>query len=330
MKYAKKFIADYNLKHFVSVVGYRCRKNVRPFPPILQIQTSNSCNSSCQMCPNTRNKNRPKELMEDEVFQRIILEVEREARKKTLILLYLQNEPLTDSRLWEKVRFVQDHNNGNLSVGILTNGSLLTKDTLEKVIQSRIDFISISLDAYSKQTYEKIRTGLDFNTVQKNLEELLQSKFDNTHVAVEYVLQKSNVSEFEAFKRYWSSRVGAVMVNHLSNRSGQLPDYEELSANRSRFGVWDRFQYGMVRHLVTICPKPYVAFHITSNGDVLLCTEDYARKMIVGNIKTASIKEIWNSEKYNKLRKQIGQKQYKNIDLCKDCSLWRQRVLHWF
>ena len=132
MNYAKKFVFNHDLKHILSVISYRLKKQVKPFPSIIHIQTINWCNASCKMCPNSQNKNRFVEIMPDDLFEKIVLEIEREAKSYTMVLLYLQNEPLTDDFFLKRMQFFKNHKNKHMSIGFLTNGSLLNDNIISK------------------------------------------------------------------------------------------------------------------------------------------------------------------------------------------------------
>ena len=46
--------------------------------------------------------------------------------------------------------------------------------------------------------------------------------------------------------------------------------------------------------------------------------------MILGNINISTIEEIWNSETYNKIRKQLYYKNYEKVPTCRSCSIWNE------
>ena len=55
------------------------------------------------------------------------------------------------------------------NVGIITNGSLLDKAKRKALLETNIDAVDISVDAFSKEVYEKIRQGLDFKKLIENV-----------------------------------------------------------------------------------------------------------------------------------------------------------------
>ncbi len=52
---------------------------------------------------------------------------------------------------------------------------------------------------------------------------------------------------------------------------------------------------------------------------------DWRREVILGNVKTKNVYEIWNGEKYDKIRKMVNDKiESSHNFICKRCdqSLW--------
>ena len=53
------------------------------------------------------------------------------------------------------------------------------------------------------------------------------------------------------------------------------------------------------------CYYPSYKFFLDYNGDVLMCSHDWGKKNILGNLKKQNFIDIWTSEKSNKARKKL-------------------------
>jgi radical SAM protein with 4Fe4S-binding SPASM domain len=71
------------------------------------------------------------------------------------------------------------------------------------------------------------------------------------------------------------------------------------------------------------CHMPFYEMSILFNGDVLICSEVWNRATVLGNVATQSLKEIWNSERANKIRRLLLKKKFDKLDSCRGCSLAR-------
>jgi len=323
IKYATRFISSYYNRHLKRVWSYKFRKKSSDFPSVIQIQTINDCNGSCSMCPNSQIKNKNIESISNDLFQKIISEIINESKSTPLVLLYLQNEPLMDENIFKKIQIINNISSRRIHIGFLTNGSLLSDEKIKKLEEHKELFVSVSIDALSKVTYDKIRGNLNFDEVQNNLKKLLNSNFNKNNIAIEFTVQKNNIHEYKNFKKFWRKKTGGLLVNYLTNRSGDLDNYEELYSPKNNYQLTERIKINIMKRMLGFCPLPFTSFNILSNGDVIVCREDWTKKIVLGNVKKSSIKDIWNNEKYNEIRQKISNKKYNEIDLCKNCSRWK-------
>jgi len=68
------------------------------------------------------------------------------------------------------------------------------------------------------------------------------------------------------------------------------------------------------------CHLPFREVSIYYNGNVPICCMDYKEKFIIGNIHEKNLKEIWDSEKFNAVRKVLYYGLREKIDPCKRCN----------
>jgi radical SAM protein with 4Fe4S-binding SPASM domain len=67
------------------------------------------------------------------------------------------------------------------------------------------------------------------------------------------------------------------------------------------------------------CPALVDVFVIRYNGDIGPCCCDYDRGVVLGNIKDNSIREIWNNEKFKRMRAELAQG-IRTEKICKNCN----------
>jgi len=89
---------------------------------------------------------------------------------------------------------------------------------------------------------------------------------------------------------------------HLVNRGGLLP-------NLGKDGL----------HLHP-CHLPSHMLSVTVDGRVLSCFEDFNENLILGDLKTHSLNEIWNSSVYTDFRKQLKLGLRHNFKTCNGCN----------
>ena len=57
-------------------------------------------------------------------------------------------------------------------------------------------------------------------------------------------------------------------------------------------------------HWTEFCQFPWSSMTIKSNGEVVMCAEDYNNEIVLGDAKKESLYNIWNGGRYYKFRKQ--------------------------
>jgi hypothetical protein len=44
---------------------------------------------------------------------------------------------------------------------------------------------------------------------------------------------------------------------------------------------------------------------------------------VLGNVRQATIAELWNGERMREVRRLVSQRRYTEVAACRDCSLWK-------
>jgi MoaA/NifB/PqqE/SkfB family radical SAM enzyme len=288
-----------------------------------QIQTQSYCNSSCIMCPySDTSKILPQGKMSWELFCRIIDDIISVSSIKHVVLM-LQNEPLLDEKLPDKIRYVKKKNS-NINISISTNGFYLTKKFLELLVDAGLNFLIFSINGFRKETFEKVEMGIDYETVFSNLYYLIENKPSSLNVTVKCMIVNNNVLElglpdhFSDLPKLLKEKNIGLDIGPISNRAGALKNYKELIVLANRQSSRNKI----------LCDDIFNSLNILYSGDVIGCCADWMRKSILGNLQKQTIREIWNSEEAIMRRKIILAGEYKNIQPCNFCSQAKNIMLN--
>jgi len=218
-------------------------------------------------------------------------------------------EPLTRKDLPELILLGKEA--GLVDIMFHTNGYLLTKDISEKNIKNGLTKINISIDATTKETYDKVRVGGDFNRIKKNVFDFLEVryKFNQTHprVRVSFVVQECNKNEMKEFYEFWSQYVDVISFQDCIDFDKNVSAEKIKLINRTE----NKINYR--------CNQLWQLLTIANNGDVLLCERDYNHDYVLGNIRTHSLIDCWNSETINNFRNYFTKQEYDKIPFCYNC-----------
>ncbi|MBD5516693.1 MAG: radical SAM protein [Lachnospiraceae bacterium] len=281
------------------------------FPKYITIETCNNCNARCIMCPKGQKSTNSVQLMDETLFKKIVEEVQGYSNWIEMICLNSDGEPLLDKDIAHKI-FRLKHI-GIKHVQISTNAQLLSREKIRELLDSGLDDIRISLDGYSKQVYEKIRQGLDYDIVKENTLNLIQMRNkakSSMTIRMRMVELEENIGEREEWMRYWKSQVNEndkVQLMPMHTWSGTVVDEKK-----------ERIEYYSDKPCVSV----YSSFAINYNGIVQLCDSDVEQKEIVGDIREKSIQEIWQGERFEMIRDWHAHANRNNIEICQGCDHW--------
>lgn len=118
-----------------------------------------------------------------------------------------------------------------------------------------------------------------------------------------------SVTRHDLDDKDWNNRVVPIAQKFPSYFTLNVLHGKQLS---SRIGMVSGFNVEQK----SMCDYPEAALHISVRGDVLLCGSDYYGKLIMGNVATQTLKQIWASYKQERalLKKGIASR-----DSCKKC-----------
>lgn len=103
-------------------------------------------------------------------------------------------------------------------------------------------------------------------------------------------------------------------------------DKEEISVRRLKGPLSNRggvVQLAETRPMHRICcPEGLISLDIDYNGKVLLCCHQYRAEdgPVFGDLRENSLKEIWNSQKYQSVRRDLRRGNF-NLEICNRCKL---------
>src|SRR5262249_2615287 len=173
-----------------------------------------------------------------------------------------------------------------------------------------------------RETYAQIRIGLDYDTVIAGVERLIAARLEHTKVFVRLVRMRQNAHEVRAFARRWRAQGVGVFICSAHDRAGSVDGFDaRLRVPDGEQSIGERLARRASRLAYGHCPIPFASTNILHNGDMLMCVHDWGRKVVIGNVRDATIAELWNGERMREIRREVYARQYERVPACRDCSL---------
>ena len=303
---------------------FQGNRTLNQFPGTLQIQTRSGCNSHCLLCPqDTISKMFPEETMDRGLFDRIAIEAASDPRLKALALV-LQNEPLRDADLADKVRFFQAINRTNVIVFVVTNGTLLVPERVHELLDAGLDMMHISVNGYEREDFEAINRGRDFGVFTANLDYLLRQDLAKLGLHLSFIMNAKYADQLRAAVQRYRAMGLKVHIHGISNRGGLVDEQlmKEYRYTSSAESLRNRLLKPIVKRLLPCCPYPFFQCSVLASGKVLVCTHDWSRKTIVGDLNTQSIREVWNGQALTDIRRLFLKGRMRDVPACANCNVF--------
>jgi MoaA/NifB/PqqE/SkfB family radical SAM enzyme len=226
--YYKRFPALEDRYHAVRAGNIRPHLGARPLT--VEIDVTNQCNLRCIMCHFSTEafSKRKREDISVEDFTTI---AEQMFPLCSLVHLTYICEPLLHPRFSELLAITKRYDVPQVTV--TTNGTLLNEQLTEQLVVGGLGGLSISMDAATKPTYERIRRKGKFDKLMANIGALNRAKqrhgSSTPELAFNFVMMRSNIAELPALVRM-AHELGAVRVaaTHLTPWEGLDMEAETL------------------------------------------------------------------------------------------------------
>ncbi|SET26035.1 radical SAM/SPASM domain-containing protein [[Clostridium] polysaccharolyticum] len=294
------------------------------------------CNMRCQHCGSSC-----EEAMEDELTTEEALELCDDLKELGLKYITISGGELTTRKDWHLIAKKLVEN--GIVTSMITNGWIMSDDTVQKAKEAGINTIAISIDG-CQETHDKIRKPGSF---ERDIENFKRIKESGIIPAAITTIQKQNVDELEELYQIlkeagvltWQLQIALPMGNFKKHMEECIEPADVLK-------VVD-FAYSKIEEDMTIDLADSIGFYskkdtalmrkrfgkdaywqgcsagkcnigILNNGDIVGCTSIRGKEFIEGNIRKTKLKEIWNSEESFKWNRCFTRNDLKG--LCKECQ----------
>ena len=297
----------------IAYFNHISKNTFPPKPKRMSLLITRKCNLNCLFCDIPKQKYTKEEMPKEEALKII------EAAVK-LGIKYIDisgGEPLLHPYLFEIIDYAKSK---NLEVSIVTNG-ILVKPNLEKIIRSKIDTISVSIDG-TFRIHNKLRNNPNaFGLAMEGLNALISSGLD-ANLSVNFVVTKENVSDLEEIYNYFYKRnipVGFWPVNnqphlYLQKESekkifldfvNKLRSERKISEELYRYYI-EGLRYFSGRKMNVRCLGLVESFGVDVEGDILpCCVWDNKKYFTLGNAIKDDLETLWHSKEFYETRKRI-------------------------
>jgi len=307
-----------------------------PHPTSIEIEVSTKCNLRCIMCEHTYWKETARDMSFEEVKGIIDqFPVLRWIAFTGIGEIFL-NKDLMKMYGYLKKKWPGIH------IELFDTFYFIDEEQAKKILDLSLDTIFISIDAATKETYELIRAGSDFNRVVGNIKRFIELKKERKayfpEIIFHYVINKMNVQEAIAFIELVKSLGGEnIFFTRLLHSFKEVRDLaidvpgdlsSQVHEKAKELGIYITWNADTCVNKTPISHcNAWITPFVYVSGDVVACCamneaniRDFQKQNSLGNVFQQSFKEIWQGEKFSNLRKEIRAGRVPR--LCRDCPMF--------
>ena len=304
-----------------------------PYGPVnAQISVEGYCNLKCTMCP----RNDPKFKDQEMPFEKFTKILDQLPFVKEVELTGL-GEPLLHKDLFKMIEYAKKR---KIRTVVTTNATLLNEKNIEKVLQSGLDVIHISIDSADPETFKAIRVGTTLEKVIAGLRNLIAAREQRgakLRVVINSILMMRNYRQVgDMIKLCAAAGVDAVGFSDMqytfdvgistraeSLRCASEAEKEEMrelfkkgEAMAKEFNLevaFPRLDQPKVRQN---CKQPWTMIVTDEKGTVRPCCAVHF--VSFGDLNKDNFKTIWNNESFKNFRQKLLSDDVPEV--CKGCT----------
>lgn len=255
---------------------------------------------------------RPRGYMPWELFQKIIDEIAVENPAARVWMVFFGEALILRRRkptIFDKIRYAKQK--GLTDVVLNSNANLLDPDAAQALIDCGLDAIYIGIDAFTPESYARIRVGGQYDRVVANVRHLLalkrEQRAETPRVYVQFVEMDENAGEREDFISFWRAEGAQVKIRPKVSWAGQIEAPNLVLGNEHRWPCYWAMQ----------------SISITDQGKVVTCAVDLDARFVAGDVNHQSLSAIWGTT-LKQLRQAHLDRRWADLpEVCRDCKDWQ-------
>ncbi len=271
------------------------------------IETHSVCNQKCYFCP-VATAPRPAFQMPTELWHSIIEQLALWCNTMEAVVLNNYNEPTVDPRFVDQVRELKAV---GLPPAVLSNGSTFTSDKVDAILElGGLTYLSINISTVDRERYRTDRGKDHLPKVLANLDYMKDKPLGKTMELV--VLgheDEAHDREVAALRKRFAGSHFEVKPFAIMDRAGWLD-----------VGLGIVNPHRQLRGCENTGSRPLQHLHVTAEGNVVFCCEDYDEVHVVGDLNFATIEEVLSGPEMAKLRRwSYGIEEAPDDFICRNC-----------
>ena len=290
-------------------------------PWSMYLELTNRCNFKCVFCPESIENYAEKvgglSALTMDQFKKICSD-SLELGKLKVLRFYMLGEPFLHKELPDMVAHAKQLQMAD-RIEVTTNGSAITAKNAERIIESGLDYLRVSIYGMNPEKHRSItQSPVTPEAIKNNISRLWQMrKTAGSELPFIYIkmIDPLDPDEEKRFLDTYTELCDEISLERPMNWDN--PDEADFIGNvyGERMNKDAIFKFRKA-----VCAFPFYTTVVHSSGDVSVCGVDWEKKTVVGNIFKQSLKEIWNGPALRDFqRMHVERRRHENV-ACRNCT----------
>jgi len=250
-----------------------------------------------------------------DVFKKIINDLHGFDRPIKVLRMNKIGEPFLNKNLSLMVEIAKKSGRVDY-IDMATNGSLFTRQRLAPVIEAGLDRLNISVEGVNSSQYrEYAGYNIDFDNFVGQIKWLYANR-GNCEITIKIPGNYINADQKKMFYDIFGNYCDRIFIEDIAPIWPQfdIESHSGISIEKNEG------QYKQDLREKEVCAYIFYSLTINSDGSVSACCPDWEQRLIVGDTRSRSLTEIWNSAELNALRRSHLKGRRHRNEVCAQCK----------
>lgn len=292
-------------------------------PLAVTIVPSQACNINCEYCLHSLSagelvdKGFVQKNMDWNIFCKVINQLKEFPSKIKSISMSGQGESLCNPRFADMVLAVKEANIAE-EVSFITNGLLLNRENIEKIIDAGLDRIFISLQGMTSKKYKEVcGKEIDYDRFISNIKYLYQYSRNKCKINIKIADVALDNGDKALFVNTFGDIADRIHVETIKPLYADV-DYTDLLGHNLTEITTTRF--GRTHIKQKACYLSFYMMSVNPIGEIRPCGAPFQGCPGLGNVNTTTLLAAWNSNVRRKFLVQMLKGKRFDNPICKDCD----------
>jgi radical SAM protein with 4Fe4S-binding SPASM domain len=298
------------------------------FPSSFGFEVTTKCNLKCKMCARQdMGFIEPKDL-DFFVIEKVVNEVASLPKRKALLNLAGLSEPLLYPNLVKAVKYIKQKV-PHATVKTITNGIVLRGDLAVQLINDGLDFITISLNTGSAESYRWLTETDKYDQVVDNILNFIRLRRElhtsSPAINIDLKITDRTRDEIESTKTFWLEKLlptDTVTTRRLFEFRDliDVKDLDQLKNTTERYPclmLWSTIKLDIDGNVYP-CDGKVMHYGYRSKSELCL-----------GNIYESSLIELYVNKSLRDIRNKHLKDDYTSLPTCTRCDAYEDCGNFW-